>query len=86
MLQNDVSENYKKRVNKNTFKARTLLERLPLLRNLEIDTISKSVSQCSFREIKKDQFQLTPQAENSSVYVMICGRLEVYLELDGESV
>jgi len=63
-------------------KARAWLERLPLFRNVEIDTIRKSISQCSFREIKKDPLLFTPQAKNTSVYVMIFGCLEVYLELD----
>jgi len=62
--------------------ASTLLERLQLFRNVEFETISESVSQCSFREIEKDALLLSPQEENDNVYVVVSGRLEVYLDLD----
>jgi diguanylate cyclase (GGDEF)-like protein len=63
-------------------KASTLLGRFQLFRNVEIDSISDCISQCSFRELKKDEMLLSPDEDNTDVYVMISGRLVVYLDLD----
>lgn len=63
-------------------KASTLLRRLQLFRNVEIDSLSECISRCTFREMKKGEQLLSPEVENTNVYLMISGRMEVYLDLD----
>ena len=63
-------------------KASTLLGRLQLFRNVEIDSLSECISRCTFREMKKGELLLSPEEENTNVYLMISGRMEVYLDLD----
>lgn len=63
-------------------KASTLLGRLQLFRNVEIDSLSECISRCTFREMKKGVLLLSPEEENTNVYLMISGRMEVFLDLD----
>jgi len=63
-------------------KASTLLGRLQLFRNVEIDSLSECISRCTFREMKKGEQLLSPEEENKNVYLMISGRMVVYLDLD----
>ncbi|MCW9046482.1 MAG: hypothetical protein OQK46_00275 [Gammaproteobacteria bacterium] len=65
--------------------ASTLPGRLQLFRNVEIGSLSECISRCTFREMKKGEQLLSPEEENTNVYVMISGRKEVYLELDEAS-
>lgn len=66
-------------------KASTLLARLQLFRNVEISSISDYIAQCDFRELKKGEQLLSPEVENTCVYLMISGRLEVFLDLQESS-
>ncbi len=59
-----------------------LLGRLQLFRNVEMDSISDCISHCDFREINKGEQLLSPEEENSNVYLVISGRMLVYLDLD----
>lgn len=63
-------------------KASTLLDRLQLFRNVEIESISDCISRCSFREMPKGEQLLSPEIENTNVYLMISGRMVVYLDLE----
>lgn len=63
-------------------KASTLLERLQLFRNVEIDSLSNCIARCTFREMEKGEQLLSPEEENTNVYLMISGRMVVYLDLD----
>ncbi len=63
-------------------KASTLLDRLQLFRNVEIASISDCISRCTFREMKKGEQLLSPEEDNNNVYLMISGRMVVYLDLD----
>lgn len=61
-------------------KASTLLSRLQLFRNVEMDSIADSISKCTFRSLQADNVLLSPKEKNDSVYLLISGRLLVYLE------
>jgi diguanylate cyclase (GGDEF)-like protein len=61
-------------------KASTLLSRLQLFRNVDMNSISDCISRCEFREVEADKVLLSPEFENNEVYMVISGRLMVYLE------
>jgi len=46
-------------------KASALPERLQHFRNIEMDTISASISKCSVREMKRAPLRISPQEERS---------------------
>jgi diguanylate cyclase (GGDEF)-like protein len=61
-------------------KASTLLSRLQLFRNVDIESIAECISRCEFRELQAGDILLSPDKENKSAFVVISGRLMVYLE------
>ncbi len=65
--------------------ASALLGRLQLFRNVEIESISDRIAACGFRQLQKGDLLLSPKQENDSVYLVISGRLEVYLDLQEDS-
>lgn len=62
--------------------ASTLLTRLQLFRNVDIETLKGCISRCSFRELQQGEQLLSPEEKNTMVYLMISGRLVVYLDMD----
>jgi len=65
--------------------ASTLLSRLQLFRNAQLESIADIIARCSFRELQPGEILLSPERENSCLYLMIWGRLEVYLQYPGQS-
>jgi len=61
-------------------KASTLLSRLQLFRNVDMDSISDCISRCDFLEVQSEEMLLSPDQENNYVYIVISGRLMVFLE------
>lgn len=65
--------------------ASTLLSRLQLFRNVPLESIANVIARCHFRELQPGDILLSPEQENTSLYLMIWGRLEVYLQYPGQT-
>ena len=64
-------------------KASTLLSRLQLFRNVDLDSISECIARCRFTQLDTGEMLLSPEVKNRSMYTVFTGRLEVYLEYPG---
>jgi diguanylate cyclase (GGDEF)-like protein len=58
---------------------RSLLQSIALFRGIDADSISDLLVQCGRIDVKAGDVLLSPERENHCVYVLLSGRLSVYL-------
>ncbi len=57
------------------------LARVQLFRDVELDSISQLINLCHFVTLDEDQLLLSPEQANDNVYVVLSGRLSVYIDV-----